>query len=364
VVTLVKMEGGTWKEAFEVWPAALVSGTSFAGMQYLASGTQTFHLVTVGVSGVFSVICTAAFIRFIWHPKGRFVLRSERPLEPARASVGAAARVDTGWHYRFTAGQTAYAWLPWAILVACCAIWGMPAFKAALNGLFSGVRFDTTLLGSRFAGTLSLPVWDMPALHELVQRAPPIAPPGAKPEAARFTVNWLSAAGTGVFVAALLSGLVLRLSAAQWKHRRHQLHRRGDGQDDRRTVDHGGVRGLLRPPAEARPRARPDLPHGLVALARRRGADRPHRPAPGVRVPGGDPAPAGEVAASAAAWMARSTSSTGWTARTGWPRAASSRARCRVQPGFALARSGAPVAATASALRAPSSAASRGSSRL
>jgi lactate permease len=57
----------------------------------------------------------------------------------------------------------------------------------------------------------------MPALHNLVQRMPPVALPGAKPEAARFVINWLSAAGTGVFTAALLSGLVLKLSAAQWK---------------------------------------------------------------------------------------------------------------------------------------------------
>src|SRR5262245_10140575 len=33
VVLFVKMEGGTWKEALEVWPAALVSGGSFAVMQ-------------------------------------------------------------------------------------------------------------------------------------------------------------------------------------------------------------------------------------------------------------------------------------------------------------------------------------------
>src|SRR6187551_3075447 len=33
----VKMEGGTWKEVWEVWPGALVSGGSFAGMQYVAS---------------------------------------------------------------------------------------------------------------------------------------------------------------------------------------------------------------------------------------------------------------------------------------------------------------------------------------
>src|SRR3974377_230217 len=34
VATFVKMEGGTWKEAFEVWPGALCSGGSFALMQY------------------------------------------------------------------------------------------------------------------------------------------------------------------------------------------------------------------------------------------------------------------------------------------------------------------------------------------
>ncbi len=44
----------------------------------------------------------------------------------------------------------------------------------------------------------------MPALHNLVQRMPPVAPVNAKPEAAVFAINWLSAAGTGVFVAALL----------------------------------------------------------------------------------------------------------------------------------------------------------------
>ncbi|MDE2342340.1 MAG: L-lactate permease, partial [Betaproteobacteria bacterium] len=65
--------------------------------------------------------------------------------------------------------------------------------------------------------TASLPVWEMPSLHNLVQRMPPVASLTAKPEAAKFTLNWLSAAGTGVFVAALLSGLVLRMNPGQWK---------------------------------------------------------------------------------------------------------------------------------------------------
>ena len=51
----------------------------------------------------------------------------------------------------------------------------------------------------------------------MVQRMPPVAPANAKPEAARFAINYLSAAGTGVFVAALLSGLALRLNGKQWR---------------------------------------------------------------------------------------------------------------------------------------------------
>src|SRR5437016_1843036 len=53
VVTFVKMEGGTWRQAFEVWPGALVSGLSFAVMQYIASGIAQTHLMTDVVSGVF-----------------------------------------------------------------------------------------------------------------------------------------------------------------------------------------------------------------------------------------------------------------------------------------------------------------------
>src|SRR5713101_3971204 len=78
VVTFVRMEGGTWREVFEVWPATLCAGGSFALMQYIASGVAQTHLMTDVVSGVFSVICTALFLRFVWHPKTRFLLKSER----------------------------------------------------------------------------------------------------------------------------------------------------------------------------------------------------------------------------------------------------------------------------------------------
>jgi lactate permease len=218
VVLFVKMEGGTWKQAFEVWPAALVSGGSFAVMQWLASSSTGFHLTTDVVSGVFSVICTALFLRFVWHPRTRFLLRSERD------ASGNTAVEAPEWKYKYKLGETIHAWLPWAFLIACCVVWGLK--KAWLNDLFASVKFDTTLFGSKLTGTLSVPKWDMPALHNLVQRMPPVALPNAKPEGAQFTLNWVSAVGTGVFVAAILSGLVLGLTGAQWKQAiRQTLHR-------------------------------------------------------------------------------------------------------------------------------------------
>lgn len=217
VTAFVLMEGGTWKEAWEVWPGSLCSGLSFAVMQWFASSTNEFHLMTDVVSGVFSVICTALFLRFVWHPKTRFLLKSEREaLAKAGKKVATATTDAHEWKYPYSVGQTAYAWVPWGILIVCCAIWGMPQWRVYLNNLFSGIKFSTTLFGSAFAGTLSLPTWQMPALHNLVQRMPPVVPPNARPEAAVFVINYLSASGTGVFVAALLSGVTLGLSAAQW----------------------------------------------------------------------------------------------------------------------------------------------------
>src|SRR5215470_1702068 len=131
VAIFVKMEGGTWKEVFEVWPAALVAGASFAAMQWFASGSPQFHLMTDVVSGVISVVVTALFLRFVWHPKTRFLLRDEREaLEKSGKSPATATSDASEWKYKYSVGQTIYAWMPWVILVACCALWGTPSFKA------------------------------------------------------------------------------------------------------------------------------------------------------------------------------------------------------------------------------------------
>jgi len=93
------------KQALEVWPAALVSGASFAIMQYVAS-SSAIYLTTDVVSGVFSVICTALFLRFVWHPNTRFLLRSERE---AAAKPDATGTTAAEWKYKYKLGETIHA---------------------------------------------------------------------------------------------------------------------------------------------------------------------------------------------------------------------------------------------------------------
>jgi len=220
----VLMEGGKWSDAWEVWPATLVAGVSFALMQFTASQTSTFMLVTDVVSGVFSVICVALFLR-VWKPKTRFLLKSERAaatteaggLKPIMGGSGATMGHSADWKYPYTMGETIRAWVPWAILILFCGLWGMAEWKSFLNTLFAGVQLKTEFLGGALTGPLSAPVWSMPLLDGLVQRVPPVLPAGAKAEAAKLSLNYLSLAGTGVFTAAIITGFYLRMSPAQWR---------------------------------------------------------------------------------------------------------------------------------------------------
>jgi lactate permease len=192
VATFVFMEGGSWRDVWDVWPAAAVAGVTFAVVELLVSPLPAAFLLTAVIAGIAAVLALLVLLRF-WRPSTRFLLRAERD---ALKEVGPRRR------YPYTRRETIAAWAPWAILIACVGLWGVPSFKTWLNGLIPGVTL------------VAVPA---PFLHGLVQRVPPVAPPGAGPEAAVWQANWLSTAGTGVFVAALLSGVWLRLSAAQWR---------------------------------------------------------------------------------------------------------------------------------------------------
>jgi lactate permease len=228
VVVFVRMEGGSWREAFEVWPATLVAGGVFAVVQFLSSGNAGFYLLTDVMAGLSSVVAVVLFLRF-WRPKRRFLLRRER--SQVAGGLGAlgpgamAASVTTeAYRYPFTLNQTIQAWVPWAILIVCVAIWGLNS--APMNDALPvpGRTNATTpvpiatILGVQLeAASYTRLFFDMPGADRLVQRTPPVASANAAPERVQFTLNWLSAPGTGVVLAAILSGLFLRLSARQWQ---------------------------------------------------------------------------------------------------------------------------------------------------
>lgn len=201
----------SWSETFEVLPAILVVGISFAGMQFFWSNYMDSNLVDIA-AGVTSMIAIIVFLRF-WKPKRVWRFEDEREIAPAGNKAIASAdpakplvedAMGDEWDVRklqdetlavpHTGAQIAKAWLPFAILSIFVLLWGLPTVKAAM-GRATTPSFKT-------GG------WEVPYLHKAVYRAQPVV---AKPTAenAKFDFNWLTATGTGCFLAALLSGMIL-----------------------------------------------------------------------------------------------------------------------------------------------------------
>ncbi len=172
----------SWSETFEVLPAILVVGGSFSVTQYLWSNHVDSNLVDIA-GGALSLLATVVFLRF-WRPKRVWRFADEQP-------SGGSPAVAHG----HTTRQVVKAWMPFAILSLTVLAWGWPSVKGAMN------RATT-------------PIWDVPWLHNAVTRAAPVVTK-LTPEAARFDFNWLSATGTGCFVAAILAGLALGVGPAQ-----------------------------------------------------------------------------------------------------------------------------------------------------
>jgi lactate permease len=206
-----------WKDTFEVLPAILVVGFSFALTQFFWSNYVDSNLVDI-MGGVVSIVAVVTFLRF-WKPKKiwRFDY-DEKPatLPPPREGitdqVGGEWAADKFDGYvkarRYPAGQILKAWMPFAILSLFVLLWGLPSIKLAMNRATTPSFRVVLADGKPRPGP---PGWDVPYLHNAVYRAAPVV---AKPtpEAARYDFNWLSATGTGCFFAAVVSGLLLGLS--------------------------------------------------------------------------------------------------------------------------------------------------------
>ena len=189
----------SWSETLEVLPAILVVGGSFAATQWFWSNHMDSNLVDIA-AGVVSLVATMLFLR-VWQPKRIWRFEEERQEDAAKA-----ARNEVG--KRYTAGQTARAWLPFAILSVVVLVWGLPAIKLAMNKATTPAFKVMMPDGKARPGAAG---WDWPYLHNKVFRtAPVVQKPTA--EGARFDFNWLTATGTGCFLSAILAGLLLGVS--------------------------------------------------------------------------------------------------------------------------------------------------------
>ncbi len=209
-----------WRETFEVFPAILVVGFSFALTQFFWSNYVDSNLVDI-MGGVVSIIAVVTFLRF-WKPKKiwRFDYdKDATPLPPPTAEITdqfggewSAAKFDGYLKVRpYTSLQVLRAWMPFAILSVFVLLWGLPSIKVAMNRATTPAFRVVLTDGKPRPGP---PGWDVPYLHNAVYRAAPVVTkPTAEP--ARYDFNWLSATGTGCFFAAIVSGLLLGLGPVQ-----------------------------------------------------------------------------------------------------------------------------------------------------
>ena len=174
----------------EIWPAILVCGLSFAIPQFLISNFINPWIVDVGAS-LISMACLIGFLK-IWQPKELWLSPALRTRDDSASSAPpvAPAKTDT-----LSSAALLRSLLPWIIVCVILLIWGTGWFKSLVNPIFT---------------------WNYPVtgLHNAVQKVPPVV---AKPlpEAAVFAFTYISFTGSGMLLAAIISGFLMGFSPAK-----------------------------------------------------------------------------------------------------------------------------------------------------
>jgi lactate permease len=179
-----------WKGMKDVWPAILVTGVSFAIPQFVISNYINPWIVDIGAS-LISMGCLILFLR-IWQPRELWLSPELRGHDESHATMAPAKPLDKT---PLTSGELFGALLPWIIVCVLMLIWGNGAFKTWANSIF----------------TWNYPV---PDLHQMINKMPPVAP-GPTKEAAVFSFTYLSYTGSGMLIAAIISGLLMGVSPAK-----------------------------------------------------------------------------------------------------------------------------------------------------
>jgi lactate permease len=154
-----------FKKSMEVLPAILVSGVSFAFLQWLCSNYLGPSLPDI-IAGVGSIVCLTIFLRY-WKPKKIWRFSHER----AETSQGKAV---------YSGGQIIRAWSPFLLLTIMIIAWGLRPIKDALN-------------------SIGLIQFSIPGLDQMISDR------GGHLISHVFQFNYLSAAGSAILISAIIS---------------------------------------------------------------------------------------------------------------------------------------------------------------
>ncbi len=176
-----------WKGMKEVWPAILVTGVSFAVPQFVISNYINPWIVDIGAS-LISMGCLIGFLK-IWQPRTLWLSPALRTRDDSATSAPPAKTMDTT---PLTQAELWSSLLPWIILCAILLIWGTGWFKNAVNPIFSWN-------------------YDVPGLDKEILKVAPVVPKPT-PERAQFLFQYLSFTGSGMLIAAIISGFIMGLS--------------------------------------------------------------------------------------------------------------------------------------------------------
>lgn len=175
-----------WRGMKDIWPAILVTGVSFAVPQFLISNFINPWIVDIGAS----LICMACLISFlkVWQPKTIWTSAALRTKDESAATMAPPKPAGP----KPTTAQVWLAMLPWIIVCVILLLWGTNAVKALLNAY----------------ATWNYPV---PGLHNMIQKVAPVVSTPVK-EGAVFSFTWLSYTGSGMLIAAIISGVLMGFS--------------------------------------------------------------------------------------------------------------------------------------------------------
>lgn len=184
-----------WKKTIEVLPAILVSGITFAVTQYLSSNFLGPELPDV-LSALVSLLALAIFMKF-WTPKEIYRFADEK------------LSVEDQVNQHYSGGQIFKAWSPFIILTAFISIWGIPTIKSALIGHYEGTNVILSWvnqLGSWLTFTPAVPFVNNQIIDGMTNT----------PIAAVYKIELLGAAGTAIFLAAIVTKFIFNVSWENW----------------------------------------------------------------------------------------------------------------------------------------------------